>query len=271
MKIHGSIRARRASGFTLIELLVVIAIIAILASMLLPALAKAKLKGQTTISLSNVRQLGFAFQLYWPDHNEISPGCASKGAYAAMKEDWIFWNVNRGGTEFEDPRKSAIGRYIGSFTTNLFRCPADKWVIKREKDFARNPAGNPYLYSYTVPNVIVNEGNKDVSHGITSIFVPGVNIPFKASSIKNPERKITILEENNDDSAPALLAIADDGRFVPGNIDGNVMTGHHTTPKTARTAAWAKRGKGVAAFCDGHAETVAPEYMFNPANHDATL
>ncbi|MDF2441366.1 MAG: hypothetical protein JWN98_2350 [Abditibacteriota bacterium] len=76
---------RVRSGFTLIELLVVIAIIAILSSMLLPALSKAREGARRAVCTSNLRQVGMGLQMYTSDHAERLPGPGSDGrAWAAQ-------------------------------------------------------------------------------------------------------------------------------------------------------------------------------------------
>lgn len=81
----GACGSRSKGAFTLIELLVVIAIIALLISILLPALSGAKMRGQAAVCLSNVKQLTHVFFQYAMDNEGMIPGTYWQGP---INLDW---------------------------------------------------------------------------------------------------------------------------------------------------------------------------------------
>jgi prepilin-type N-terminal cleavage/methylation domain-containing protein/prepilin-type processing-associated H-X9-DG protein len=127
---------RPVPAFSLIELLVVIAIIAILASLLLPALAGAKNQAQKIKCLSNLRQLHFAWQLYADDHrghlvpNGHSPLSGLEPARPSWVGGWLDFSERLDNIDVRwlmDPgyhHGAKLAPYLR--TSGVFRCPADK-------------------------------------------------------------------------------------------------------------------------------------------------
>jgi prepilin-type N-terminal cleavage/methylation domain-containing protein/prepilin-type processing-associated H-X9-DG protein len=118
-------------AFTLIELLVVIAIVAVLASLLLPALARSKDSARRIQCVNNIRQLGFAALMYWEDN--AGQTFAYRGAYTNGGDIFWFGWLERGseGERAFDVTQGALHPYLR--TRGLAICPSLNYISDRFK------------------------------------------------------------------------------------------------------------------------------------------
>ncbi len=183
--MSGKTNHKRA--FTLVELLVVITIIALLLSILIPALGKARSLTKRIVCKSNLRQIDLAMRLYIEANNDTYPGTQDP-VYTNPDTGAIIWLwMGRGWRSFVEPH---LGGNIKVENPSVLFCPEDQAEPEKYESTS-------YSYSmafYHSPGQINNMNSPSYTCG-NGPFVESV--PQQSVNVAKPSEKIIIGEWNS--------------------------------------------------------------------------
>ena len=189
-------RRQKTQGFTLVELLVVIAVIAILASLLLPALAGARAKARAITCLNNARQLALASQVYTDDYSERLPYNLGEGEIRATvaQNQFLNWNSSILDWEVKNPDNTNVVLVthggVGPYARNarVYKCPNDNYV----SDLQAGAGWSARVRSFSM-NAMVGDAGRFSTSG-ANVNNPNYRQFFKNSQVTKPSQIFVFID-----------------------------------------------------------------------------